>query len=60
MENIIIEIVLGSLFIIGLGTYIIGKKKHIELLRVIGTRSSWLMIVMILAYAFLKYKNEYI
>lgn len=59
MDTIIIELLFILLFAVGLGAYIIGRNKHIDLLRTIGVRSSLIMLFMLIAYTFLKWSQDH-
>ncbi|MBS3078544.1 hypothetical protein J4218_00305 [Candidatus Pacearchaeota archaeon] len=59
MESILIELLFILLFIVGIGAYIVGKNKHIDLLRTLGVRSSFIMAFMLVVYTFLKWSRDY-
>jgi len=59
MESILIELLFILLLTIGIGAYVVGKKKHIDLLRVLGVRSSWIMVFMLIVYTLMSWKKDY-
>ena len=59
MESILIELLFVLLLTIGIGAYIVGKNRHIDLLRTLGVRSSLIMVFMLVVYTFLKWSKEY-
>lgn len=59
MDAILIQLLFVSLLTLGIGAYIIGKNKQIDLLKAMGLRSSLIMFLMIIIYTWMSIKSEY-
>jgi ABC-type lipoprotein release transport system permease subunit len=59
MESIIIELLFVFLLFIGIGAYVVGKYRHIALLRAMGIRSSFVMMIMLIVYTWMTFRRDY-